>query len=547
MKRGKKMKQPKVIENERLMSEWDWETNKKEGLDPNVLTCGSIKKANWRCSKGHLYKSIIRDRKSGCGCPICSNKLIIPGINDLKTLYPKLADEWDYDKNCDLTPNTIGPGSSRKAHWKCEKGHEWYTSIYSRTNNGKIRKCPTCINQKILKGYNDLGSLYPNIAKEFNEEKNRISVYEVGAGASKSYWWTCLTCGHEWKASISNRIGHKSKRGTGCPQCAKELQTSFPEQCIYYYVKKIFPDAINGYKDLEHGITELDIYIPSLKIGIEYDGSNWHNNELSLQKDNKKDELCKNSGIQLYRFRDKVLSKTKYAIIINCKDGYNAELEKAILKLLDLLRIKKIPDVNIDRDSGKILSLYKRNIKENSLLIQHPEIAKEFHPTKNGNLRPEYICWGSCKKIWWLCSVCGHEWMSTPNKRTNNRGCPKCGRKHANRANSIQVINLDTKKTFNSLGLAARSCGGKPENISKCCNGKIKTAYGYHWQYLDEGKRRQKPYKGKVVNLDTGQIFNSAKEAALIYGLKEGKSIIQCCKRKNKTSGGYHWAYYDEQ
>ena len=51
-------------------------------------------------------------------------------------------------------------------------------------------------------------------------------------------------------------------------------KTSFNEQAIYYYVRKYFNDCINRYR--EKGF-EIDVYIPSLKLGIEYDGYPWHN------------------------------------------------------------------------------------------------------------------------------------------------------------------------------------------------------------------------------------------------------------------------------
>ena len=42
-----------VIDNAKLMAEWDWEKNNKLGFDPKILTLGSEKKTLWKCSKGH--------------------------------------------------------------------------------------------------------------------------------------------------------------------------------------------------------------------------------------------------------------------------------------------------------------------------------------------------------------------------------------------------------------------------------------------------------------------------------------------------------------
>jgi len=65
-------------------------------------------------------------------------------------------------------------------------------------------------------------------------------------------------------------------------------------------------------------------------------------------------------------------------------------------------------------------------------LANYPQLLSEWHPTKNGNLNPENISYGSAKKIWWKCSIAtDHEWEDTPNHRTGqSRGCHCCaGRK----------------------------------------------------------------------------------------------------------------------
>lgn len=63
----------------------------------------------------------------------------------------------------------------------------------------------------------------------------------------------------------------------------------------------------------------------------------------------------------------------------------------------------------------------------NDLASKHPELAKEWHPTRNEDLKPTQVSLGSNKKVWWLCE-CGHEWEAQINNRTsNNTGCPSCG------------------------------------------------------------------------------------------------------------------------
>ena len=63
-----------------------------------------------------------------------------------------------------------------------------------------------------------------------------------------------------------------------------------------------------------------------------------------------------------------------------------------------------------------------------SLADEYPDLAAEWHPTKNGDLTPQMVTPGSNKKVWWL-GKCGHEWEALINNRSNGNGCPVCAGK----------------------------------------------------------------------------------------------------------------------
>ena len=62
---------------------------------------------------------------------------------------------------------------------------------------------------------------------------------------------------------------------------------------------------------------------------------------------------------------------------------------------------------------------------DNCLATTHPEIASQWHPTKNGNLTPEDFTYGVGRKIWWKC-IKEHEWKATIASRATGNGCPCC-------------------------------------------------------------------------------------------------------------------------
>ena len=222
---------------------------------------------------------------------------------------------------------------------------------------------------------NNFQEKYPLLAKEWHPTKNgELKPSDVSCSSEIEVWWICPLCNHEYPKRITKRVN----RGFGCPQCAKQ-STSFDEQAIFYYLRKVFSDVVN--RDVSLGF-ELDIYIPSLKIAIEYDGIRWHESDRKLDIDNQKDDKCILNNISLYRFRDPSLKDTKSAYIIKCTDGNKKELEFAIIELFRLLKVKEIPSIDIQRDSPLIMSVYSQNFRTNSLECKYPELAKEWHPTK---------------------------------------------------------------------------------------------------------------------------------------------------------------------
>ena len=71
-----------------------------------------------------------------------------------------------------------------------------------------------------------------------------------------------------------------------------------------------------------------------------------------------------------------------------------------------------------------------RATEDNNLLSNYPDVASQWHPTKNGDKKPEDFTPGSHEKVWWLCKR-KHEWEAVIADRTNGRGCPYCAGKIA--------------------------------------------------------------------------------------------------------------------
>ena len=523
--------------NPELAKEWNYDKNI---LKPTKISAGSNKKVWWKCPKNHEWEAIVNSRVRGRGCPYCSGLLVTKGVSDLATTNPELLPEWNFVKNT-INPSEVSAYSDKKVWWKCSENHEWEATIHNRSRGAG---CPVCSNRLIIKGINDLATTNPELLPEWDYEKNTIKPSEVSSGSGKEVCWRCQF-GHEWKTEI-----YKRTEGAGCPVCAKETKTSFPEQALFFYIKKYYPDAINTDNDTIG--MELDIYIPSLKTAVEYDGAIWHKNNKS---ELKKNELCKKNNIILIRIREEGLKLYNdcYCIVrTNIKS--NDSLSETIKKVL--FTIDNTLDINIDvnRDSTLIYNSYIMTRKSRSLANAYPEIAKEWHPTKNGKITPEMVSPGTNKKFWWF-GKCNHEWQAEVCNRTEGTGCPICtGKKIISGINDLLTRYPDVCTEWcyeknNEIGLFPNevSSGSHKKAWWKCktCKHIWKSSISNRTQ----GKKCpvcNKKYPKKVRCIETETIYNSLIDAAKVIGLKQGDTISLCCQGKRKTAGGYHWEYLDD-
>lgn len=406
----------------------EWHPIKNGALTPQDVTTNSSKLVWWKCSKcGYEWQKKVKDK---LGCPSCAGRVLIPGKNDLYSQYPDIVKEWNYEKNVGLDPKKIRQSSHQQIWWKCsECGYEWQASINNRT--GKKSGCPICTKSAgAVKGKTDFLSTHPELAKEWHPTKNTEQSDSIKAGSYKKVWWLCSKCRYEWEMSVHSRCD-----GGSCPRCYHATQTSFPEQALYFYIKKLYPDAISRYKAEFLGRMELDIFIPSIRFGIEYDGMNWHTED-KIENEKRKYKKCKENHIKLIRIKEKLFTFgneiqeiADEQIKIIDKDGI-PDLEttlKYVINRLSFWNPNLGFEINLKNDEKEIRKLYQGIISD-SLSEKFPNIAAEWHPKKNETLRPDFFHYGSEYEAWWLCPKCGFEYQAPIKHRTRKRanGCPVC-------------------------------------------------------------------------------------------------------------------------
>lgn len=418
-----------IIDSAEAMLIWDTELNNQNNLDPQLLGCGSHLYADFICPIcSDKWHGVIRDAIKQGKCPQCRKQENINAKREKKveegasliSTHPQIAAEWVYEDNASLhlTPHTVKAGSNHLVTWQCSKcGNKYPATIVNRTKNKSA--CPYCAGQKVMQGYNDLASLYPTLLLEWDYEKNdEIGLFptNVTRGTKTIAHWIC-PLGHKYQRMIRDRT-----LGKGCQQCAKESQTSLPEQILFFYIKQHFAETQNRY--LVDDRYEIDIYIPEKKIGIEYDGVYYHERKKRKPKHDKEEVFAKR-GISLFRVIE--IDDGDFHVegnnIYTPYNGTYSYLIPVIDTIFKLIGVHEY-DIDIKRDAITVYEQFISMKKENSV-ASDAVLLNEWNYEKNGKISPSMITYNSTKYVYWICDE-GHSYMASPKERHSGKKCPYC-------------------------------------------------------------------------------------------------------------------------
>ena len=426
--------------NPSLAGEWDYKLN--IGLTPSDVTANSGKNVWWHLQydipndymvenlRGKRvdfrWQAAVSDRNNGNGCPFLSGKAVWPGFNDLRTTNPELAKQWHPTKNGELTAVQVTASSNKKIWWllpydvpmeysiKHLRGKhfdfEWQTTINHRTGNYGTR-CPYLNGKAVWPGFNDLQTTNPELAKQWHPTKNgELTAVQVTASSNKKVWWlypyddpkTGKHFDFEWEAIVSSR-----NKGTGCP---------------FLTGKAVWP-----------GFNDLQTVNPSL-------AKLWHPTKNGKLKPTQVTINSTKRVWWMYPYDD-------------LKTGKHFDFEWQ----------SSIVTQNISKHYCPYLSNQAIWKGFNDLQTINPRLASQWHPTKNGNLKPEQVTFGSRRKVWWLLPYddkktgihYDFEWQASISKRARGVNCPFLityrGENYIKQYLQKNNISFNTQKKFSDL------------------------------------------------------------------------------------------------
>lgn len=407
-------------------------------LSVRSLMQQSGKKVWWLGTCGHSWDARVQDRSKGNGCPYCAGRLAITGVNDLATLAPGLASEWHPTKNGDLNPSTVMRQSNKKVWWLGTCGHDWDAMVYTRTANGG--GCPYCAGKATLVGFNDLATLAPDLAAEWHPSNNgdlRPTMVTRSSGRKVSWLGAC---GHDWESTIT----HRSDRGDGCPYCSgRAILVGFND------LGTISPNLAAEWHPNKNGDLKPSMVTRSSNKTVSWLGTCDHTWESTVANRGNGDGCPTCRGlIILVGFNDLATLFPKLAA--EWHPSKNGNLLPSMVTRGSQKKVWWIgtcghewPATIAGRSNGiGCPYCWGRLAIEGltDLATREPDLASEWHPTLNGDLKPHMVTRQSGKKVWWL-GACDHDWESTVANRSNGNGCPWCAGRWLEGFNDLATLN----------------------------------------------------------------------------------------------------------
>jgi hypothetical protein len=276
------------------------------------------------------------------------------------------------------------------------------------------------------------------LIKEWDFERNiDLDPRKISRGSSKRVSWLCSE-GHKWLTKVSHRTN-----GSKCPYCCGQKVL---EENSLGVVK---PDLVRYWNIIRNGNLTPKNVLPksNKKVWWQCDkGHEWQSFVYSMTAGNgcpycAGQKVCKDNSLAVV---EPTLAKEWHPT----KNGELTPNDvthgsgKKVWWLCNKKHEWKISINNRTKPSrnGCPYCASRKVCKDNSLAILNPVLAREWHPTKNGELTPNDVTYRANKSVWWQCKK-GHKWQAVINDRTKEQGCPYCSGHRASKENCLATLN----------------------------------------------------------------------------------------------------------
>lgn len=302
------------------------------------------------------------------GCEYCQKEVMNQHIESVKKTDEQFRQEV-VALGTGIIPLERYQGSRVKIQFQCKELHVWYSTPHDILSG---YGCPYCSGQQVLKGYNDLWTTNPDVAKML---KDPSAGYSLSRGSKQKTEWLCPDCGTV-KISTPKQVVNF---GLACPTCSDKI--SYPNKFIVSLLSQVDVETFSPEWSPEWiGQYSYDVYFISSgnEYIVEMDGGIGHGNidfktkgrdVEGLKRDIVKDNAAKQHGITLIRI-DCNYTKTQERLEYVKQSILNSELNKILdLSCVDWNRCNQY--------ATKSLHMKAARLYDNGLSIR--EISKKLY------------------------------------------------------------------------------------------------------------------------------------------------------------------------
>ncbi len=409
----------------------EWHPTLNNDLLPSQVKSKSGLKVWWQCPKGHEYICAVSSRASGVRCGECFRSGNRPKLNREEIHISQVAEllaSFDFESNADADVTKILVWSTKKLHWRCDSGHAWVASPTSRMRGTRASGCPVCKGRIAVPGVNDVATLYPNLAAEFDVSRNApLKFSELPSGSKDKFWWLCDK-GHSYLTSLRSR----KYQGSSCPVCANfkvvsgvnDMKTTHPMLAAEFDLARNYPSTP---ETLVAGVRKKLWWLCPL--GHSYEAAGYS------RVTGTGCAFCINKRV-LTGFNDMATTHPELAAEFDhsrnqgvAPTEINAGTFKKLWWLCDQGHSYVSPGVKrVGEGAGCPYCSNKRVIEGfNDMATRAPQLVPHFHPTRNAPDTPSSLSPRTNKTLWWLCDA-GHEYQAKAGNRlqVGGLGCPVC-------------------------------------------------------------------------------------------------------------------------
>ncbi len=400
-------------------------------------------KANFKCGHGHIWEATPASVMSGNGCPQCSGR--VPLTKEI--IQSRIEKRGITILNFS--------GSKSRSRFGCGEGHEWETSPSNVVNGSG---CPRCAKQAQENRYRKIivdGREFKSIqsaARHYGRSSNNIA-YRLSKG-----WTPEQAVGLHPRPSFAGNTagipvrvqglefsnlkqaakhfgrsytylvgrlkdGKTIEQSLGLIKRTDSLQSEYPELAKQWHPEKNLPltaASVTPHSGIKAWWYCLNGHDWQASINSRARGGHGcpfcagqrptkeRNFAVKFPESVKQWDFEKNQNLR----PEECSTRSKNDVWWKCERGHSwhATIQNRTRK-------------------WKSSCPYCMNLRlgfDNSLAQVRPDIAKEWHPTKNAPLTPNDVVAGGSKPRWWICKH-GHEWQAPINRRViNGSGCSKC-------------------------------------------------------------------------------------------------------------------------